>query len=189
MNTPAHLIFAATAFSKPNTAKVTGGAIAGGLFPDLSLYVLAAWSFLVVGNDAQHVFGIQYFSADWQDIFAVDNSFFVWAAIIMLGVSLRRDWLWVFGASGFLHICLDFPLHHDDARRHFWPATDWVFESPVSYWDGAHYGSVVGAIEMSLVAFCAIILIRRFKTSLLAWFYGTLATLQLAPAIIFGLMF
>ena len=38
-------------------------------------------------------------------------------------------------SAALVHLTLDFPLHNDDARAHFWPLTNWKFTSPVSYWD------------------------------------------------------
>jgi len=71
LNTPAHLIVAAAVFAKPNQPKIIWAALIGGVLPDLSLYALAAWSMFIQGNSAQHVFDVQYFSADWQQIFAI----------------------------------------------------------------------------------------------------------------------
>jgi len=189
LNTPAHLIVAAAVFAKPNRPKVTWAAIIGGFIPDLSLYALAAWSMFVQGNSARHVFDTQYFSDDWQRIFAIDNSFFVWAIIIATGVFLRKHWLWAFGGAGFLHVCLDFPLHHDDARQHFWPVTDWIFNSPVSYWDGDHYGDIVGVLEIGLCLVCLVFLWRRFESRIARVLIGAVAAMQLLPAIIFGILF
>lgn len=189
MNTPAHLIVAAAVFAKPNNPKVIWAAIVGGFLPDLSLYALAAWSMFVQGNTAQHVFDTQYFSADWQQIFAVDNSFFVWALIIATGVLLRKHWLWAFGGAGFLHLCLDFPLHNDDARQHFWPLTDWIFNSPLSYWDHNHYGDIISVLEIGLCIVCLVFLWRRFESKFARVLIGAVAAMQLLPAIIFGIMF
>ena len=189
MNTPAHLIVAAAIFAKPHNPKVTWAAIIGGFLPDLSLYALAAWSMFVQGNTAHHVFDTQYFSDDWQQIFAVDNSFFVWAIIIATGVFLRKHWLWVLGGAGFLHLCLDFPLHHDDARQHFWPATDWVFQSPLSYWDPNHYGEIINLLEIGLCIVCLVFLWRRFESFIARAFISIAATLQLLPILIFSILF
>ena len=188
MNTPAHLIIATAIFAKPNNLKVTWAAIIGGLLPDLSLYTLAAWSTLVQGNSAQHVFDTQYFSANWQQIFAVDNSFFVWALIIATGVFFRKHWLWVFGGAGFLHLCFDFLLHHDDARQHFWPLTDWVFNSPISYWDHNYYGQIISVMEVGLCAVSLAFLWRRFDSKVARLLVIGIATMELLPSIMFFVM-
>jgi len=52
-------------------------------------------------------------------------------------------------------------LHHDDAHRHFLPLSGFRFESPISYWDPAHYGLVFGAVELAGVVVGSIVLIRR----------------------------
>ena len=189
MNTPAHLIVAATVFAKPNNPKVTWAALIGGFLPDFSLYALAAWSMFIQGNSAKHVFDKQYFTPEWQQIFAIDNSFFVWAIIIATGIFLKKHWLWALGGAGFLHLCLDFPLHHDDARQHFWPLTEWVFNSPLSYWDHNHYGQFIGALEIGMCMVCLVFLWRRFESILARSLIAAVAAMQLLPAIVFGLMF
>lgn len=132
MNTPAHVIFAAAAFARPYDRRRTVAAVAGALAPDASLYVMVAVSLYILGLDAQYVFGTLYFSESWQQVFKVDNSVFVWGAMFGLAWWLKARNAMVFGASGLMHLALDFPLHHDDGRPHFWPLTDWVFQSPIS---------------------------------------------------------
>lgn len=132
MNTPAHVIFAAAAFARPYDRRRTVAAVAGALAPDASLYVMVAVSLYILGLDAQYVFGALYFSESWQQVFMVDNSVFVWGAMFGLAWWLKVRNAMVFSASGLMHLALDFPLHHDDGRPHFWPLTDWVFQSPIS---------------------------------------------------------
>jgi hypothetical protein len=188
MNTPAHLIYGAVLFARPNKPKVNAAAIIGGLFPDLSLYLLVAWNLFIVQNDAGYVFDVLYFSKTWQGIFAVDNSFVVWGGILALGLWLRREWVWVFAASALIHLVFDFLLHNDDARRHFWPLSDWIFVSPFSYWDVDHHGALVGGMELVAVFFMMIILLRRFGLSWMSLMFGIIALAEFAPIIIFNAM-
>ncbi len=162
MNTPAHLLIGAAAFARPGEPRVTYAALAGALMPDLSLYLLAGTSIFLLGISPQAVFNQYYFSDSWQAIFAVDNSFFVWGGLLALALILRRRWGIAFAGAGLLHLALDFPLHHDDARQHFWPVSNWVFESPVSYWDSQHYGNIVGPIEAVICLGLCVLLWRRF---------------------------
>ncbi|PIB23498.1 hypothetical protein BFP76_08120 [Amylibacter kogurei] len=186
MNTPAHLILAAAVFARPDKPKVTLGAIAGGFLPDFSLYALVAWSRFIDQNSFSHIFREQYFSQQWQSIFAVDNSFFVWALIIAIGIYLKKHWLWALGGGGFLHLCFDFPLHHDDARQHFWPLTDWVFHSPFSYWDKDHFGGTIEMLEYGLCVVLLVILWRRFKSIFSRSVIAIVATIQILPTILFS---
>ncbi|NNE81860.1 MAG: cobalamin biosynthesis protein CobQ [Silicimonas sp.] len=150
MNTPAHLIFGAAAFSKPDQKRSFLSAVLGSLAPDLSLYVMVGVSIFLLGASPQIVFREYYYSDLWQSVFAVDNSFVVWG--LFLGLALWRGWklLSIFASAALLHLSLDFPLHTHDARQHFWPLSDWVFVSPVSYWDNRAHAGVVGPLELSL---------------------------------------
>ncbi len=140
---------------------VMGAAAAGSAAPDLSLYLMAGTSLFVLGIPPETVFGTLYYSDAWQTVFAIDNSFILWSCL--LGISLWRmsDWAIAFCAAALLHIALDFPLHHDDGRPHFWPVSDWVFASPISYWDPRHGSLWVGPISVMLSLTAAIMIIRQ----------------------------
>lgn len=189
MNTPAHVIFALAAFARPEDRRRTAAAVAGAIGPDVSLYLMAGVSLFILGNSPQVVFGEQYFSDAWQAVFKVDNSFFVW------GVAFGFAW-WrgakaamVFAAAGLLHLALDFPLHHDDGRPHFWPLTDWIYESPFSYWDMARHAGVIGPLEMALSALFCGLLMLRFGGVRSRFAIGALALAELSPLVIWAWMF
>ncbi len=158
MNTPAHLLLGAAAFGRGKDKTVMIAAIAGGMLPDLSLYLMAGVSLFILGISPQVVFNELYFSDAWQTVFAIDNSFFVWGGLLALSVWSRKPWAIALCLAALLHIALDFPLHHDDGRPHFWPLSNWVFESPVSYWDLRHGAAVVGPIE-AVLCFIALVLL------------------------------
>lgn len=189
MNTPAHIIMAAAVFAKPDQPKRNTAALVGGLLPDASLYTLAGWHLFVLGTPPQTVFDEYYFSDAWQSIFAIDNSFILWGMVLALGLWFKITWLWVLAGAALLHIGFDFPLHHDDGRMHFWPVSDWIFQSPVSYWDRKHYGGFVGPIETGLCLILLVILWRRFA----GWFARVLIAaagiFQIAPVFIWLFMF
>ncbi|MEL7254933.1 MAG: cobalamin biosynthesis protein CobQ [Pseudomonadota bacterium] len=189
MNTPAHVIFAATAFARPHDRRRTLAAVAGALAPDLSLYVMACVSLYILQIPAQVVFDELYFSPAWQQVFAIDNSFFVWGGVLALAWWLNARNGMVFAASALMHIALDFPLHHDDGRAHFWPVSTWVFESPISYWDRSAHASIIGPIEMALCALFTWILLRRYTSVRSRAVICALALVQLAPVFIWVFVF
>ena len=165
MNTPAHLIFGLAAFGRPGRRRVTAAAVAGGLAPDLSLYLMAGVSIWVMGIPARTVFRELYYSDAWQAVFAVDNSFPVWG--LLLAIGLWRGWpaLRAFAGAGLLHLAFDLPLHTHDARRHFWPLSDWRFESPVSYWDRAAHAGIVAPLELGASALLTGVILWRFRSA------------------------
>lgn len=150
MNTPAHLIVGAAAFGRPEYRFTIFAAVLGGFFPDMSLYLMVGWHLLVLGTDPQVVFGQLYYSDNWQSVFAVDNSFILWGAVF--GLAFWRNWRVVaaFAGAALLHIALDFPLHAGDGRAHFWPLSNWVFDSPLSYWDRRFHAGWVGTAELAM---------------------------------------
>ena len=189
MNTPAHLIFGLAAFAKPDAQRVTLAAGMGALLPDLSLYLLAGTSLFVLGIPAETVFGELYFSESWQLIFRIDNSFILWGLGLCAALWWRSDWGTALTGAALLHLSLDFPLHHDDGRAHFWPLTDWIFQSPFSYWDRDHYADVIGPIEMVASAILCAVLWRRFRTLWSRIGILALACAQILPTFIWMFVF
>ncbi len=165
MNTPAHIFLAAAIAAKPDAKARNAALIFGAVFPDLMMFVMVAWERWVNGLNLEKIFSEAYFSAFWQEIFAINNSAPMFALILGLGLLLRIDWLWAFGLAAMVHALLDLPLHNDDGHPHFWPFTDWIYVSPVSYWDPNHHGFEAGLLEAGLCLALAVILLRRFKGS------------------------
>lgn len=163
MHTPAHLILGAAAFAKIDRPDTLWAALLGGLIPDLSLYLLAGGALFIFQISPQIVFGELYFSAQWQRIFAIDNSVFIWTALFSLAYLRKSHWGIAFCASALLHILFDFPLHHDDGRAHFWPLTDWVYQSPISYWDVNHHAWIIAPIETVACAVALLLLWKRYQ--------------------------
>lgn len=162
MMTTTHLIIGAAGFARPGAWRVTAAALLGAMAPDLSLYLMAGWHLFWLSTPPGVVFNQLYFSQTWQAVFAVDNSFFLWAGLLGFALWSGRAALIAFAGAGLLHLALDFPLHHDDGRMHFWPVSSWIFESPVSYWDRQHYGHIVQPLESSLALALLFMLWRRF---------------------------
>lgn len=168
---------------------MTAGALAGALIPDLSLYVLTGWHLIVLSTPAEVVFGRLYFSDAWQSIFRIDNSMILWVIALASGALVRSPVLIALCGAALLHLGFDFLLHNDDGRAHFWPMSNWVFQSPVSYWDPDHYGNIAGSIETALALLCCGVLWRRFEGRGMRGLIVVLGTIQLAPFVIFSLMF
>ncbi|MFA3916127.1 cobalamin biosynthesis protein CobQ [Ruegeria hyattellae] len=139
MNTPAHLLIGAAAFGRGRGRKVMAAALLGALAPDASLYIMALWALHVQGIPPQVVFDELYFSPTWQSVFAIDNSFFLWGLVLGVALLSSSAVLIAFAGAALLHLATDFVLHAGDGRPQFWPLTDWVFDSPVSYWDSTHH--------------------------------------------------
>ena len=189
MNTPAHLIFAAAAFARPHERRRTLAALAGAITPDLSLYLMAGIAIFAMGISPSYVFDTLYFSDGWQMVFKIDNSFILWGLGLGLGWLLKSPTVMVFAGAGLLHLAFDFPLHHDDGRAHFWPLSNWVFESPVSYWDNRHYGWIVGPIEMLVSFALCVILFFRFDSLRSRAVICLAALTQVAPVFVWAFVF
>jgi hypothetical protein len=189
LNTPAHLIFGAAAFARAGQPRVTAAALAGSLLPDISLYVMVAWSRWVGGIPARVIFDQMYFSDAWQAVFAVDNSFVLWGLLLGLALWRGSPVLTAFAGAGLLHLAFDFGLHNEDARRMFWPLSDWVFRSPFSYWDRHHYGQMIGPVEIAACLALSVVLWRRFRSLAGRAMIAAAMLAEAAPGIIFALMF
>lgn len=183
MNTPAHLLIGAALFGGRDNTKILAAALIGGFLPDLSLYLLAGVSIFVLNIPPQVVFDDLYFSPAWQLIFSVDNSFIIWGVLFALAFKYRHAFFIALTSAALLHLVCDFGLHHDDARAHFWPLSNWKFASPLSYWDSNHHSFYVAPVEGIVTAAATVFLIMSklhpaIKTGLLILFFVELFTLS-----------
>ncbi len=186
MNTPAHMLIGAAIFGRRDRPRTTLMGLAGGLVPDISMLMLVGWSVWIEAIPEREVFSHLYFTAAWQRVFAIDHSFLIWGALFAITVWSRVPAATALAGAGLAHAAVDFLLHNGDARRQFWPLSDFVFQSPVSYWDPARYGNIVAPLEASLVLALTALLVWRQK---LMWERGLIlvvASVQLVPIIVTG---
>lgn len=188
MNTPAHVLLGTTLFGRAGVPGTARAAIAGSLLPDLSLFLMVGVSIHVLGIPPRQVFDELYYSPAWQAVFAIDNSLVLWGAFLAWALWRQRPVATAFAAAGCLHLVCDFLLHHDDARRHFWPLSDWVFRSPVSYWDDRHYGRITEPLENLMCLVCAAVLWRRFPRAGARVLTLIALAAEFAPRLIFRMM-
>lgn len=170
MQTPTHLLIAAAAFCRPGRTRGNLAALSGGLAPDAFLIGLWGWSKLN-GVPERSLWNEVYWSAPVQLGQAISNSFPLFALVLALAVFLRSRVAAVFAGAGLLHLATDFPVHGSDAHIHFWPFSDWRFQSPISYWEPDRYGFIVGGLEYLLAIVLIAVLWRRFRAQ---WVRGVL---------------
>jgi len=161
MNTVAHMLVASAVLARRESPKRNLAVLAGALLPDASMFVFFGWS-RIQGWSGEETWNIHYWTEPWQTLGAVSNSFVLFAVLGAIAVWRRSILLAVICAAALLHLGADFPLHADDAHRHFWPLTDWRFFSPVSYWDPAYHGWLGSVIESLCVLVSLSLLWLRF---------------------------
>lgn len=163
MNTPAHVALNLAVVPNRRWARCAVAVIAGALLPDAMMFVFYGYQKLVAGLPEAAIWSAAYFDPVWQGVFDAFNSFPLILALGLAGLWLRSAFVEALAASMFLHCLLDFPLHNDDAHRHFFPLTDWRFESPVSYWDARFYGDVFLVVECGIVVLAVAAVWRSAK--------------------------
>ena len=163
MNTQAHLLLGAAVLGRRNAPGRNIAAVLGSLAPDVMMFVMVAWQGWVMGRSSRQIFGEDYYSPFWQEVFAVCNSLVVLGAIAAIGALARRPWLLIFGLAAVLHVLCDIPLHVDDGHPPFWPFSDWIYESRWSYWDRQHGGGTLAPAEFVLSCLLAVWLWRRHR--------------------------
>lgn len=169
--TQTHLLLAASLFAKPGQTRRNTAILAGALVPDISIYVLFAWA-TIQGIPQATLWNETYWSEPWQSLSAIGNAFPLYFAFLLLALVIaapkdtRPRWQSLpalFCLAALVHLATDFPVHHDDAHIHFWPFSDWRFQSPISYWDRNHHGGGFAIFELLLGLALMTILFKRFK--------------------------
>lgn len=152
---------------------------AGGIVPDLPMYVIIL-GLRARGFSLDTIFREIYWEDWWQIANAIGHNFILWGIITIASaifIASRGSFssefsaggktalTFAFSASALLHSAIDFLCHRDDGHMHFWPFSKWRFESPVSYWDPAHFGLEFSLFEASLGLLIALALFRRYKNT------------------------
>ncbi len=137
--------------------------LAGGLIPDIALFVMFAWERFIRGTTESALWNTVYWQDHWQALVAIGNSAPLYGLILLGGIVFRKPLVIVFSLAALLHLMFDFPFHHDDAHPHLWPFSDWRFHSPLSYWDVNHYGTMVSIAEFFLSMALIYVLWCRFR--------------------------
>ena len=185
VNTQTHLLLSAALFATPGRPLRNAAALAGGLVPDLSIFVMYGWGKLNSVSE-RVIFREWYFEPVWQEAGAITNSWPIYLGIGMAAVGMGGNlgspqpaadhdstvlrWrlvasaALVFALAAALHVATDMPVHVNDGRPAFWPFSDWIFRAPVSYWDTRYYGSVIAFLELVLALGLCGLLWRRFRT-------------------------
>ena len=178
MNTPAHAIFNLALLGKKERPQWNPLIIWGALIPDLAMFGFYFWLTAMTDMPAGQIWSVEYFRPGWQTLFDLFNS--IPLALLGLGamVYVQRQGIALLFASIILHALEDLPVHHDDAHRHFWPLSNFRFESPVSYWAPDHYGGIVGALEIGLVLIASLYVFRRVRSR---WTKGLLILSNVVP--------
>lgn len=169
MNTPSHIIInlAIKRIKVLRKARIPWQAVFwGSMMPDIPLGILS------LGTTFYYRFILGNQSPDLMDTVLhplyFNNPFWISAhnllhAPFILGLSLAilwrwrirpgkvQHWLFWFFSSSAVHAVIDILTHYDDGPLVFWPF-NWNirFNSPVSYWDPAHFGAEFMIFELLL---------------------------------------
>jgi len=181
MNTPTHIVAASAVLARPDAPLRNRAMIAGALIPDISIYVMSVWAILTGRMNAE-LWSVTYWQDPWQTLGALTNSVPIAVAILAVGLWRRWTWLSVLAGAMLIHAAMDFPVHADDAHRHFWPISDWRFFSPVSYYDPKHYGLWGGLLDCTILFAGIAALWMRFGARWVRITLGILTALGLVYA-------
>jgi len=152
MITPSHIIYNwAFGQSLALAKRAKLALVMGGFLPDLPTYLFFAVHTFFIGTSQQTLWDTTYFESDWSTVITLSHSLILWPLAFAIGLFLQRTLLKFVALGGLIHVTMDFFVHNDDAYRHFWPLTEWKFMSPVSYWDPAHFGTLVGAVDSVVI--------------------------------------
>ncbi|MEO0498518.1 MAG: hypothetical protein AAF141_14320, partial [Pseudomonadota bacterium] len=122
MMTQSHVLLGAALFAKPGHKLRNAAAIAGGIVPDIAIFIMYGWERLK-GTPARQIWDDVYFNSQfWKAATATGNSAPLYTAIFALGWLIRSkaplvgSAIMVLGAASLVHVLTDFFLHVDDAH-------------------------------------------------------------------------
>ncbi len=163
MNTPGHAIVSLAGLGRGQSAVIQRWILAGSILPDAPMFLFYVIVRFIQGHPEDLIWNSLYFQPGWQALFDSFNSVPLVLLFVLIARWAGRPGPMYLGLSMLVHFVLDLPLHHDDGHRHLYPLSMWRFDSPVSYWDPAHFGHIMAPVEMLLVAGLSVILWQRHR--------------------------
>ncbi|MBW4656365.1 MAG: hypothetical protein KME20_25475 [Kaiparowitsia implicata GSE-PSE-MK54-09C] len=155
MNTPAHVVINLLGLGRQDTAVVLSPVVIGAILPDAPIFIFYFYEKVIRNMPEAWIWRVGYYQPHWQNFIDVFNSLPLIGLALAIAYWQRSQFGILLCLSMVLHIAGDLPVHHDDGHRHFFPFSNWRFESPVSYWDSNHYGNIFSVIEiLAVVASC-----------------------------------
>lgn len=187
MMTQSHMALGLLLAARSGRRAAIAGAMIGGVVPDFFMVPMFLISRFVLGQDMGTIWDQTYYSLPWWTIDQIANSAPLYAVLLALGLLAgtrlsAAGWprfLAAFSLSALLHVVFDFFTHASDGHIHFWPLSDFVFNSPVSYWERAHFGRPFGLLEALSGLLAAGLLWRRYHGWVVRSFCAVLAVLSL----------
>lgn len=148
MNTPSHWLFNVALLGRDAVSDARWAIALGAIAPDIPIFIFYAVSKGIYQLPEAQIWREAYYEPGWQLVVAIGHSLPLAGLGLLLSLWFRWEIGIVFCISLICHSLLDLPVHHDDAHRHFFPLSDFRFESPLSYWDVNHYGRWVAGVEL-----------------------------------------
>jgi hypothetical protein len=147
MLTTSHALFTYAAVPAGDSAALP---VIGSVLPDLP-FIFATPLYLLRGTALRGAVGAAVASGLSGRLARVAHSLLVAASAAVLAILLCPPLLpLVWGWIG--HNVVDFFTHHAEAHAHFYPLSEWRFQSPVSYYERDHHARVYMAAEALVAA-------------------------------------
>jgi uncharacterized membrane protein len=119
--------------------------VAGAIAPDVPLFAL--WLTQRLRGQVHEKWLRIDLERPWIDIIHATHSILLSGIGFALSVVFGAWPLAAFFGSMMLHQVVDFPMHAEDAHRHFFPLSNWRWIAPFSYWDERYHARAVGLVE------------------------------------------
>ncbi len=187
MHTPTHAVVNLALLGRKSGAARSWAIAIGGVLPDVPAIAFHVYYRLIRQWPEEMIQGAGIING-WRIATMVLHAFPIWLVVLGVAAWRRSTVATAFAASMLLHAALDFPVHHGDALRHFWPISDWRFISPVSYWDVHFHAAWVRLVELALLLAGSFVLWRRHRS---AWLRAALVATNalMAAALLSGRLF
>lgn len=164
MNTPAHVVLNLLCLGRDAQANMLTPVVLGAILPDAPMFWFYAVEKWIRKTPEALIWQESYHQLHWQNFIDLFNSLPLMGVGLLISLWSQSTFGLLLFGSMVLHIVGDFPLHHDDAHRHFFPFSNWRFQSPISYWDPNHYGHIVTLLEILAVIMSCLVLFQGYDS-------------------------